>query len=230
MQVQVPSSRFRGFPFRPVLVGLLAALAMGSSAGAATTQQIVQSCEACHGAGGNSQVSTTPRLNGQKAEYLLARLKILSDAAPAAHAKVDMFAALAAAGAADRAAIAAYFAGQAPTPSQPGPRAAEGRRIFENGVAAENVIACTLCHGALGEGHNAAPRLAGQHADYLKAQLTLFHLDMRQHGKVDAGRTATGGRPGLLGASPDYRAPMNANTKTMSQGTIDAIASYLGND
>ena len=78
--------------------------------------------------------------------------------------------------------------------------------IFEKGSAADNVIACTLCHGAQGEGHDATPRIAGQHADYLKSQLRLFNMKFREH---------------VL---------MNPNTKTMTENTMDALTSYLANN
>ena len=69
---------------------------------------------------------------------------------------------------------------------------------------------------------------AAQIAKGLKAQLTLFHLESRQHTPANARKVTGSGL--LFGAGPAYRAPMNANTKTMSQNTIDAVISYLGND
>jgi len=122
------------------------------------------------------------------------------------HAKVGMFkkALLDSSGA--RASIAKYFASQPPTSPKPGARAAEGKLIYENGIAAENIIACKGCHGAQGEGHNIAPRVAGQHADYLKAQLRLFSIKFREH---------------IL---------MNPNAKTMTENTIDSLTSYLASE
>jgi cytochrome c553 len=190
-----------------------------------TQAQLIESCEKCHGAGGDSQASSTPRLNGQQAEYILDRLKKFSNPAPGSpHANVEMLSALRTASNADKGSIAQYFAIQPPPNPNPGPRAAEGKRIFENGLPAENIIACNLCHGADGEGHGLAPRLSGQHADYLKTQLLSFNY--RQHGKTNA----SAGRGFSLGSSPAFQGPpMNANTKTISQNTIDALASYLEN-
>lgn len=173
----------------------------------ATQAEILQSCVSCHGPGGNSQVSTTPRLNGQQADYIVARLKKFSTATRNnPHAQIGMFQALLAADDATKASIAKYFASQPPTPPRPGPRAAEGQRIFESGLAADNVIACNQCHGPQGEGHGVTPRIAGQHADYLKAQLRLFNLKFREH---------------IL---------MNPNTRTMRTSTMEALASYLASD
>lgn len=168
----------------------------------ATLPPGAQSCEGCHGPGGDSKVSTTPRLNGQKAEYISARLKALSTQSNR-HAQIDMLKALPGQSAG---AIAQYFASQPSTAPKPGARAEEGKRIYEKGAAADNVIACNQCHGAGGEGHDAVPRLAGQHADYLKAQLRLFSMKFRDH---------------VL---------MHPNTKTMSASTMDALTAYLAND
>jgi cytochrome c553 len=117
-----------------------------------------------------------------------------------------MFKQLASENDASKGAIAQYFASQRPTGPKPGARAAEGRIIYENGIAAENVIACNQCHGPLGEGHGPAPRIAGQHAEYLNAQLRLFNVKFREH-KL-----------------------MNPNTKTMTPKTMEALVSYLAND
>ena len=178
-----------------------------SEAWPATQLEIVASCESCHGVKGNSQVASTPRLNGQQINYLSSRLKRFSEAAREnPHAKIGMFKLPAVIRDADRRSVAGYFAGQAPTYPKPGASAAEGKRIYETGMRAENVIACNQCHGAQGEGHDLSPRLAGQHAQYLKDQLRLFHLKFREH---------------VL---------MYPNTKTMSENTIDALVSYLAND
>ena len=207
----------------------LAAIAflVAGPACAATQPEILKSCEACHGPGGNSQAETTPRLNGQRAEYFLGRIQDLSARARNnSHADVPMFTALLAASDADKKAIAAYFAGQPPTAPKPGPRAAEGKRIFENGLPAENVIACNLCHGANGEGYGTGPRLAGQHAAYLNAQLTLFHLNFRGHSVNGPNPNAPPGPQRFA----KFSGVMNANTQNMTQSTMDALASYLAAD
>jgi len=205
------SVKHSGRPNRAFLACFVASLLIthaSSKAWSATQAEMRQSCERCHGARGDSQVTTTPRLNGQQAGYIVDRLKKLSgDTRTNPHAKIGMFKELAAADSdAARLSIANYFSRQTPTSPKPGTRAAEGKQIFENGSPAENVIACNQCHGAQGEGHDATPRIAGQHADYLKAQLGLFNLKFREH---------------VL---------MNPNTKTMTEKTMDALVSYLAND
>lgn len=191
-----------------VCLATSSAMAQNSSkAKPATQSEIIQNCQSCHGAGGNSEVTSTPRLNGQQEAYIVQRLKQFSEVTrPNPHAQIGMFEELSKQSDATRVSIAKYFAGQPPTSPKPGVRASEGKLIYENGIAAENVIACKLCHGAQGEGHNLAPRIAGQHADYLKAQLRLFGIKFREH---------------VL---------MNPNTKTMTGITAEALASYLAND
>jgi cytochrome c553 len=180
---------------------------MSSDAWSATQAEILRSCESCHGAHGDSQVTSTPRLNGQQAGYIVDRLKKLSSATRKnPHAKIGMFKGLSAQSDATRISIARYFASQTPTSPEPSARAAEGKRVYENGLGAENVIACNQCHGTNGEGHDATPRIAGQHADYLKAQLRLFNIKFREH------------------------ALMNPNTKTMTGKTMDALILYLANN
>jgi cytochrome c553 len=173
----------------------------------ATQSDVLKSCQSCHGAGGNSEVTSTPRLNGQQAGYIVARLKALSDVTRTnPHAQIGMFRELSSESDATRTSVANYFAGQPPTGPKPAARAAEGRLIYESGNTADNVVACKLCHGAQGEGHDATPRIAGQHADYLMAQLRLFNIKFRKH---------------VL---------MNPNTKTMTGDTMEALTSYLAND
>ena len=43
---------------------------------------VIASCEACHGAGGDSRSAEIPRLNGQRINYMMGRLDTLGDLAP----------------------------------------------------------------------------------------------------------------------------------------------------
>jgi len=84
--------------------------------------------------------------------------------------------------------LAAYYAAQQPAqqPSESSAaQVAAGRSIFENGLSAKGVPACSTCHGSEGRGSGAFPRLAGQHADYLIKQLLVFQrTDERPEGSV----------------------------------------------
>jgi cytochrome c553 len=175
---------------------------------AAAISKATSVCQNCHGPGGDSASSTFPRLNGQQADYIAAQLKNFRD-----HSRADPHAQAYMWGMASQlddtliAGLAKYYAGQKPQPPQSGGAlAAAGRKIYMNGVTAENIPSCQICHGANGEGKGAFPRLAGQHADYLKKQMEAFRSTLRDN------------------------AVMHANTKDMTDSQIEALASYLSND
>lgn len=136
---------------------------------------LVHECESCHGPGGNSTSDTVPRLNGQQAQYLRARLNNLRDPLQGTMHSIDaMFTNANSTPDMAISPLAHYFAAQPVTPSKPkGPEAPQGKRIFENG-ASNGVASCASCHGQEGEGGGGAPRLAGQHAAYLLERLHDF--------------------------------------------------------
>jgi cytochrome c553 len=73
--------------------------------------------------------------------------------------------------------LAAYYAGQKLNPAVATDKdlAALGQKIWRGGIAASNVPACAGCHGPAGAGIPAQyPRLSGQFAEYLAAQLKAF--------------------------------------------------------
>ena len=103
--------------------------------------------------------------------------------------------------------LAKYFAAQTPTPPQSGGAlAVEGQKIYDSGAPADGVPPCQACHGAHGEGNGVVPRIAGQHADYLKKQLEAFRSTLREN------------------------AIMHANTTNMTDREIEAVVSFLAND
>ena len=161
---------------------VLSAVGAAQAVPAAAPPKVVQACQQCHGAGGNSTNPNVPRLNGQQRGYLEARLKALRDPTrqtpPAIHAMWDLANHIADD---DIPVIAAYFASQSPTPANGhGALADQGRKLYERG-ASEDIPACQSCHGANGEGQGNVPRLAGQHQDYLAMQILDFRLTMRPH-------------------------------------------------
>ncbi len=81
---------------------------------------------------------------------------------------------------------------------------AAGKEIYEKGVPGGDVIPCAACHGPKGQGIEAFPRLAYQHADYIAKQLDIFQN--------------TQGRPGT---------PMEAITHPLTGANKEAIAAYL---
>jgi cytochrome c553 len=84
--------------------------------------------------------------------------------------------------------LADYYAQQQPS-RQPieGPvsRVPAGKALFETGISGKNVPACMACHGNAAQGNDTFPRLAGQHADYVVKQLTVFQrTDERPEGAI----------------------------------------------
>jgi cytochrome c553 len=140
-------------------------------------------CGTCHGAQGNSTQPKFPRLAGQNPNYLATQLKAFRSQARGDPDALGYMWGMAAELDDDTiAALAAYYAAQKP---EPGPRAdqaqiSHGREIYEHGVAAEGVPACSSCHGPDAHGTQDFPRLAGQHEQYVLKQLSSFQSNMRK--------------------------------------------------
>ena len=171
-------------------------------------RRAVHVCAACHGEGGRSQVAAYPALAGQMPMYIARQLKDFR-AQQRSEAGTQAFMWGVSALLDDDAiqALADYYAAQAPLPgrSKAGPAVLRaGRDIFENGLPAKGVRACASCHGEHAEGAAGFPRLAGQHADYLYAQLKVFGTRLRPHGVL-----------------------MKAEAANMSAVQMKAVAAYL---
>jgi len=167
---------------------------------------VIAGCEACHGAGGDSRNAEIPRLNGQRTDYMLGRLDNLGDPLQSVHSNDTMWHIVSGMNTNIREDIAKYFAAQTPMAARPGALAAQGQEIYEQGVPSEGVLACGLCHGAIGEGQDLAPRIAGQHSAYLKAQILEFNSTARPHGT------------------------MNSDAHKLTSNQVEAVIDYLGND
>jgi cytochrome c553 len=148
----------------------------------------LQVCSNCHGVDGNSKSPNFPRLAAQPEPYLVLQLQSFR-----AHDRRDpagfeyMWGLSRRLTDAQIAGVASYFHDQPPAPNRAGsgPAAAAGKAIFQDGLPDQHVPACASCHGANGEGHDQFPRLAGQHADYVKKQLLVFQrTEERPEGAV----------------------------------------------
>ena len=136
-----------------------------------------QVCSNCHGPGGNSVSPNFPRLAAQQKDYFVAQLKGFRS-----HDRLDpagfeyMWGLSRNLSDQQIDGLAAYYAAQKPLPNAvpDATLAAEGKKIFDSGVPDKNIPACATCHGAEAEGNATFPRLAGQHADYVQKQLTVF--------------------------------------------------------
>ena len=190
------------------LISVVAHAADVDAAMAAAKTKVTTVCQNCHGRDGNSTSATFPRLNGQQADYLAAQLKkFRSHSRDDPHAMAYMWGMSAQLDDASITGIAKYLASRKPTePQTGGTLAAEGKDIFMNGVDAHNIPPCAACHGDHAEGDGEIPRLAGQHADYLKNQLEDFRSLVRKN---------------------DI---MHGNTKEMTDHEIESVVSYLANE
>jgi cytochrome c553 len=141
---------------------------------AAAGQGKVAVCGACHGADGNSMAPTFPKLAGQGERYLL---KQLNDIKSGARAVVPMTGMLSNMSEQDLADIAAYFSSQNMSVGAADPKlVARGQELFRGGKIDQGMPSCMGCHGPAGDGMAKAgfPKIGGQHAGYVAAQLTNF--------------------------------------------------------
>ena len=198
-----------------LMFGLLVAglhTGFASAAGdAAAGEAKSATCAACHGADGNSAAPAFPKLAGLGEKYLLKQMKDIRDGArpvPTMAGQVDNMSDQ------DLADIAAFYAAQARSGGQTDPELLElGKQVYRGGVSSRNVPACSACHSPNGKGNEPAgfPALAGQHADYIAAQLRAY----RKGYEDENGRTNDG-----------EAKIMRTTAFGLSDREIDAVASY----
>lgn len=86
-------------------------------------------------------------------------------------------------------ALANYFAKQAPIAGRVTNKHADlerGKTLYLEGDASKGLIACQMCHGPDAKGQGPIPRLAGQHADYVKLQLQFIQSGIRNVDQMQA--------------------------------------------
>ena len=147
-------------------------------------------CAACHGADGNSAAPTFPKLAGQGQKYLYKQLQDIRDGARPVPTMVGQ---LDGKSNQDLADIAAYYAAQSRTGGQTDPELlALGEAVYRGGIPERDVAACTACHSPTGAGNAPAgfPALAGQHAEYIAAQLVAYRKGYEDEtGRINDGDT-----------------------------------------
>jgi cytochrome c553 len=169
---------------------MIRALVCGAAAAVITAQALAQDvakaqsiatqvCAACHAADGNSIAPANPKIAGQIPEYLHKQLmdfKAQGGKKPARESPI-MMGMVANLSEADMKGLAAFYGGQKLKPAAASDKnlVAAGQRLWRGGNAATGVPACAGCHGPAGAGMPAQyPRIAGQYADYVAAQLKAF--------------------------------------------------------
>jgi cytochrome c553 len=151
-------------------------------------------CVACHAADGNSQIAINPKLAGQIPEYLHKQLLNFKAAGgkKAERNNPVMAGMVAGLSPEDMRNLAAYFAGQV---AKPGAAKSKdlvvlGQKIYRGGIAGKGVAACASCHGPNGAGMPSQyPRLSGQYAEYVEAQLKAFRSGERANDPNGSMRT-----------------------------------------
>lgn len=139
-------------------------------------------CGTCHGARGISTHPKFPNLAGQNANYLAAQLKNFRAQSRGDPDAIGYMWGMAGSLKDDTIdALAKYYAAQAAQPSRTRDPAtiARGRELYTQGITAQGVPACALCHGPDAHGLSDFPRLAGQHSQYVLKQLGSFQSNMR---------------------------------------------------
>jgi cytochrome c553 len=168
-------------------------------------------CKTCHGLSGQGFRGSfpMPRLAGQQPEYLVNQLQAFIERR---RTNPVMFNVAHVLDPAMEKALAAHFHELNPPPLGGAPQelAADGRRIYEEGVPSANVPPCASCHGPDAKGADAFPRLAGQLHDYIFRKLTGWDKERGQ--KKD---------------QPDNSAIMQPIAHDLSEAQIRAVAAYV---
>ena len=138
-------------------------------------------CAACHTSDGSRGSPANPIIQGQHPEYLAKQLTEFKSGKRANPIMQGMAAALSEA---DMKNVAAFYSTKQPKPgfAKNKELVTLGEKIYRGGIADRSVPACAGCHGPSGAGIPAQyPRLSGQHADYVDAQLTAFRSGARRN-------------------------------------------------
>lgn len=155
------------------LAACLVALSVDAAPERPVEQLVRERCKKCHGYTGLSSEPEFPKLAGQNVDYLtrqLANFKTGVRSSTRMKQRVEDLTG------GEMRALAEYFSAQAIRPERSGRTelVEAGRRLYFSGRALDGITACATCHGPEGRGAMYLPRLAGQHAQYLRTQLRAF--------------------------------------------------------
>lgn len=177
-------------------------LAFGSEATRNADDRVLSGCARCHGRDGRGRNGAFPIIAGQNETYLLETLRAF-----ASHRRRSgmMELSVDGIGDGDLARMARHYA-QQPGLAETVAGLPQGDRIATRGLPELGVPACNGCHGAVPGRNPTYPRLAGQDARYIAAQLRLM-------------------RHGTRGGTP-YAHIMEAVAKRLPDEAIDSVAAY----
>ncbi|MEZ9645315.1 cytochrome c [Vibrio sp. 10N.261.52.C2] len=197
-----------------LILSLLASCSVWAQGSIEAGKAKSQTCVACHGADGNSLITQYPKLAGQHEKYLEKQLKELklgmTSSGKQGRYEPVMGAMAMPLSEEDMADLAAYYA-SLPISSNSTPENVvdEGKVLYTAGNAERGVTACIACHGPRGNGTELSgfPKISGQHADYIKAQLEKFRDGDRNN---------------------DMNAMMRDVAKKLTDADIDTLSKYVG--
>ena len=135
-------------------------------------------------ADGNSTQAANPKLAGQHAEYLVKQMREFKAAEGATPKRVNavMNGMIAAYNEDQMRDLAAWFGAQTLLGEKARNRDTieAGQKLYRAGNMAKGLPACAACHGPAGAGIPAQyPRIGGQFAEYIEAQLKAFRDESR---------------------------------------------------
>ncbi len=197
-----------------LILSLLASCSVWAQGSIEAGKAKSETCVACHGADGNSQITTYPKLAGQHAKYIEKQLHDLKLGASSAgkQGRYDPVMSAMAMPLSDEdiSDLAAYYSSlPISANSTPEEVANTGKVLYTAGDASRGLTACIACHGPRGNGTELSgfPKISGQHADYVKAQLLKFRDDSRNN---------------------DMNAMMRDVAKKLTDADIETLSKYVG--
>ncbi|MEZ8102381.1 c-type cytochrome [Vibrio bivalvicida] len=197
-----------------LILSLLASCSVWAQGNIEAGKAKSQTCVACHGADGNSQLAMYPKIAGQHAKYIEKQLKEfkLGMTSNGKQGRMDpvMSGMAMPLSEEDMKDLAAYYA-SLPISHNTTPENVvdTGKVLYTSGDAERGLTACIACHGPRGDGTELSgfPKISGQHADYIKAQLVKF-------------------RDGSRGN--DMNEMMRDIAKKLTDEDIDTLSKYFG--
>ncbi len=197
-----------------LILSLLASCSVWAQGSIEAGKAKSETCVACHGADGNSQITTYPKLAGQHAKYIEKQLQDLKLGASSAgkQGRYDPVMSAMAMPLSDEdiSDLAAYYSSlPISANSTPEDVVNTGKVLYTAGDASRGLTACIACHGPRGNGTELSgfPKISGQHADYVKAQLLKFRDDSREN---------------------DMNAMMRDVAKKLTDADIETLSKYVG--
>lgn len=157
-----------------------------------------QACVACHGADGNSPVPSFPSIAGQPRQFIEMSLIMFREGRRINEAMKPLVDKMSNADVRD---LAQFFASQ----KMAAPAAQSTPEVAARGKAITEANNCVQCHTATLTGQQHIPRLAGQHRDYLLAQLKGFKA----------------------GTRADFDGTMTSAAQALAPADLELVADYL---